>query len=346
MVRPRWSGLNFDLKNINWLALVRGISITPKTGLWGLNLALVSLVGYSMGSITAEGIQSSLSGRTPAVQVRATSTLRQKPRPVRDLTSFESILQANIFHARRTTLSTGGSGEVAVAAGDAPLPLNLTLTGVLMAGPIRFAMVVGPDGHKELVYQEGDCIPGGSNHPSDACSSAQGQVNAVTRSELKVAYQGKLYTYEITARTGNGTSAKPAPKTASNGRPTPAPAAPNTPQGQPFPSTRNGNNIEMRVPGADVSKAFENFAEVLKQARVVPFTSGDLNGFQIRDIVPGSVFHQIGLQNMDVIRSLNGEAITTADQALRLMTAFRNERNIRLEVRRGAEDLALNYNIE
>ena len=40
------------------------------------------------------------------------------------------------------------------------------------------------------------------------------------------------------------------------------------------------------------------------------------------------------------------EPIASADQALRLMTAFRNERNIQLEIRRGNEDLNLNYTID
>jgi general secretion pathway protein C len=104
--------------------------------------------------------------------------------------------------------------------------------------------------------------------------------------------------------------------------------------------------MEVRVPNGEVEKAFENFSDVLKQARVVPFSTDSGSGFQIRNIRPGSIFQRIGLNNFDVIRAVNGDPITTADQALRLLTMFRNEKEITLDLQRRNEDIQLNYIIE
>ncbi len=102
----------------------------------------------------------------------------------------------------------------------------------------------------------------------------------------------------------------------------------------------------MDVPSQEVAKAFENFSEVLKQARVVPYSGEAGQGFQIRSIRPGSIFQRIGLNNFDVIQSVNGQPITTADQAVGLLTMFRNEKEISLEILRRNQPLTLNYSIE
>jgi general secretion pathway protein C len=103
----------------------------------------------------------------------------------------------------------------------------------------------------------------------------------------------------------------------------------------------------MRVPSAEVGKAFENFAEITKQARVVPYTvNGATTGFQIQRIAPGSVFQRIGLQDNDIIKGVNGASVTTADQALRLFTLFRNEREVVLDIQRGPDTLKYSYTIE
>ncbi|MCZ6532450.1 MAG: hypothetical protein O7A08_05765, partial [SAR324 cluster bacterium] len=63
-------------------------------------------------------------------------------------------------------------------------------------------------------------------------------------------------------------------------------------------------------------------------------------------IVPGSIFARLGLRNSDVIKSVNGDSLTTADQALRMFTLFRNESEIALEIERGKKPLRLTYIIE
>jgi general secretion pathway protein C len=78
----------------------------------------------------------------------------------------------------------------------------------------------------------------------------------------------------------------------------------------------------------------------------VPYADDSGSGFMIRNIRPGSIFERIGLNNFDKIRAVNGEPITTADQALRLLTMFRNEREISLDLERKNQEVQLNYVIE
>jgi type II secretory pathway component PulC len=120
------------------------------------------------------------------------------------------------------------------------------------------------------------------------------------------------------------------------------PAAGNT-----FPSQHDGNTYRFTVPNSEVEKAFENFSEVAGQAAAVPIIeNGQPKGFQLRKIHPGSIYQRLGLKDNDLVLSVNGESLTTADQALRLFTVFRNEREITLDIRRGKQDLHMNYSVE
>jgi type II secretory pathway component PulC len=265
------------------------------------------------------------------------------------------VLDANIFGARRSEVKPAAAGGVGGANGmrgtasaaSAPPRLELLLTGTAIMGERAFAMVADASGRNEQVYRLWDCLPAGSNHPSRTCEAAQGKLMAVRAKGIVVEYRGERITFDLAtdrARPASAAAARPAARTpaeAGGGL-----AAATDGSNAPFPITKEGNALEVRVPGAEVNKAFENFADVLKQARVVPYTDETGQGFQIRNIRPGSIFERIGLSNFDKIKAVNGEPITTADQAVRLLTMFRNEKQISLDLQRGEQDVQLNYVIE
>jgi len=55
-----------------------------------------------------------------------------------------------------------------------------------------------------------------------------------------------------------------------------------------------------------VAATTENMSQILTQARALPFMEqGKTVGFRISEIVPGSIYERIGLQNGDVIQRIN-----------------------------------------
>ncbi|OIO67869.1 MAG: hypothetical protein AUJ56_09555 [Zetaproteobacteria bacterium CG1_02_49_23] len=90
-----------------------------------------------------------------------------------------------------------------------------------------------------------------------------------------------------------------------------------------------------------------NFSSLLSQARVIPnFSNGKANGFIITDIVPASLYEQIGLQNGDVIKKVNGEEIVSAQQAMQMYQALQNATSISLELERAGQVREINYDIQ
>jgi len=323
------------------LARFSGTSLTsPATirmGLWGLVFALIAALGYTGGSIASLvlGARIESIAAKPAPPPADTAPARQR----KPATAFDPILEANIFRARRSPPGSGGGGV------SAPVSIKLTLTGTFILGKVAFAFIIGPDGRTEQVYQLGDCVPRTTEEPTQTCGAGQGKLSRVEADRIFVGLGGQsaIYLLEQVSDEDAGTPV-PHGSGAPTGPPRPVVAGPAL---APLPSTRSGNTIDMRVPSAEVGKAFENFAEITKQARVVPYTvNGATTGFQIQRIAPGSVFQRIGLQDNDIIKGVNGASVTTADQALRLFTLFRNEREVVLDIQRGPDTLKYSYTIE
>jgi type II secretion system protein C len=326
-----------------WLARLRrqlpvwpGASASPvqriRVALAAGNVLAAGLLGWALAAAVGVALEMTVASLPlpPAAPARAADFAARRIQPV---TAFDAIYTTNVFHARRST-----AGTSAAAAG----PVRLTLTGTFHIGTTAFALVVGPDGRTEGVYKIGQCLPSPDPEQAPSCPAGQGRLERVDHDRITVNFGGQrtVITMESeAAATAPPPNAAFAPKAPGQ---EPAPGS-NAPFGQ----TRTGNTIEVHVPSTEVEKSFENFADIVRQALVVPFMKdGATSGFQIQRIQPGSVFQRIGLQNQDVIRGVNGQPITTADQALRLFSLFRNERHVTLDIDRGSESLTMSYMIE
>jgi general secretion pathway protein C len=193
----------------------------------------------------------------------------------------------------------------------------------------------------------GDCLPADKQPNPPPCQSGQGTLTAVQQTRISVLYQGQNLAFDLKKRTASGSTGAATPSVDVR-RPVQVEESSTAQTGAgAFPAVRNGSNIEIRVPGPEVEKAFENFADVIKQARVIPHSvNGAPAGFRILRIQNQSIFQRLGLANNDIIQRVNGESLASADQALRLFTLFQNEREIVLDIQRSNEDLTLSYIIE
>jgi len=109
--------------------------------------------------------------------------------------------------------------------------------------------------------------------------------------------------------------------------------------GAPF--ARPGN---MAVPRNTVASETADMGKLLSQARVLPhFDAGKPDGFMIGEIVPASIYERIGLRNGDVIRKVNGQPVTTPQQAAAMYQALKSAPTISLELVRGGQVQQLNY---
>jgi general secretion pathway protein C len=95
-----------------------------------------------------------------------------------------------------------------------------------------------------------------------------------------------------------------------------------------------------------VEKALANTAALTSMARLVPsMRDGKPNGFKMYAIRPNSLFARLGMQNSDTLRQVNGNEMSTPDQALQLLTKLRTASHLSLQLERRGETVTMDYTI-
>jgi general secretion pathway protein C len=109
-----------------------------------------------------------------------------------------------------------------------------------------------------------------------------------------------------------------------------------------------GNN-EFTISRANLLKYTNDLSSVLMQARAVPNrdpNTGEINGFRILDMQPGSIYEQLGLQRMDVIKGVNGEPLDSIQKAMEMYNTLKNGSQVKLQIERGGKTNDFTYNVK
>jgi len=82
----------------------------------------------------------------------------------------------------------------------------------------------------------------------------------------------------------------------------------------------------------------------MSQAVVRPYVAdGAQQGFIISNIVPGSLYERMGLQNGDIVTSVNGRELTGVDDVMQLVNTMQSGGNISVSLVRNGTNETLNY---
>ncbi len=99
-----------------------------------------------------------------------------------------------------------------------------------------------------------------------------------------------------------------------------------------------------RVSRDDLNRATASLNSLASEARIVP--DKQENGFKIFSIRPGSIWQKIGVQNGDVIKSINGIELSSPDKALEAYGRLRNANKISLDIVRRGKRETMEYTID
>ena len=89
-----------------------------------------------------------------------------------------------------------------------------------------------------------------------------------------------------------------------------------------------------------------NLDTLARQARVIPhYKDGVIRGLKLVGVRPGSPYRAIGIRSGDVIMTVNGDEISSADRALDLYKALADVQTVVVGVLRRGKELAFTYHI-
>lgn len=96
-----------------------------------------------------------------------------------------------------------------------------------------------------------------------------------------------------------------------------------------------------------VDKIIENQAELMKTARIVPEqANGKTVGIRLLNIRPDTLLGKLGLQNGDVLKTINGFDMTSPEKALEAYAKLRTSPEITIGINRGDKPLNIVFNIK
>ena len=99
-----------------------------------------------------------------------------------------------------------------------------------------------------------------------------------------------------------------------------------------------------RLNRKELDKDFPDYLSFIKTTRIkTDFQAGIPVGILIDNIDPDSLFSKIGLQEGDVIKAVNGEALAEPLDAVKIYDRLKHGGRINLSVQRGKEDVRLRF---
>lgn len=96
----------------------------------------------------------------------------------------------------------------------------------------------------------------------------------------------------------------------------------------------------------EVMEAVSDPTKLMMQAHAVPYiTNGTLNGFRLDFVAPASFFEKAGFQYGDVIQRINGVEIRDPGRLLSSFQQVVNERSVKVDLVRAAQNTTLTYEL-
>jgi type II secretion system protein C len=83
---------------------------------------------------------------------------------------------------------------------------------------------------------------------------------------------------------------------------------------------------------------------VLTAARLTPVVRGGaVEGFLVTEVKPRGIMDAIGLKNEDILKRVNGYAITSPERAVQVLTALKGQTSFELDIVRRGQNMSFHY---
>ncbi|MBW2379554.1 MAG: hypothetical protein JRG70_08385 [Deltaproteobacteria bacterium] len=107
------------------------------------------------------------------------------------------------------------------------------------------------------------------------------------------------------------------------------------------------NDTNYNLSRSMLTKVLDNAGKIIGIAAVAPKMEGGKSiGMEIRGIRPDTLLTKLGIQNGDLLESINGQSLSNPDAALGAYTTLRTADKFNLTIRRGGESMTINYNLQ
>jgi general secretion pathway protein C len=286
-----------------------------------VNLLLVTLLIYFGVSLFYAVLSSGWQGAPPAVPSGRPETAAGE-HAVSRLADYQVIVERNLFNSGRQALA--GAQKTSAPELDVDklkrTSLNLSLdatSGLLDIYP--YAYITDQKTRETRIYRLGDTVQGAT-------------IKKIIDEKVVLNFNGRD---EVLVQEPLGFAKTSAPGGArADAGAAPRPAAPEPIQ-------------QVTVKEEQIEKAMESLSDLMSQATFRPhLEDGQPAGISITGIKPNAVFRKLRLRNGDVITGVNGQAIASVDDAMKVFGTLSTDAPIQVKIKRRGQEETLEYKIE
>jgi general secretion pathway protein C len=121
--------------------------------------------------------------------------------------------------------------------------------------------------------------------------------------------------------------------------------SPSSTSAQRLPVSSAPRKIKLR--GSQIEQAMGNLGDLMQQATLRPhIEDGQSAGISITGIKPNAIFRKMRLRNGDIITGVNGNAISSVEDAVKVVEQLSSGSDIQLQIKRRGREQSLDYSIE
>lgn len=228
------------------------------------------------------------------------------PPPTNNTFSVQPLLSAHLFGQVSQELNSRRLDNLPISS------LNLVLNGVIASGAGGYALI-SVNGQSQEPFAVGQDITGGA------------VLQAVYSDRVVIGRNGALESLLLEGLDKSAMTQDPVPAQSPAAAPSDLVQQTGTNR---YTVERDRLANQMRTP------------DFLKQATMAPASGG---GFLVRQIQPGSLYEKLGMRPGDVIKSVNGQPINTAEDAIKLYQQLANLSSVQMDIQRGGKNESLYY---
>lgn len=280
-----------------------------------IDLMLITLAVY----LGVKGIYGVITFRLdtvpPAPAVRSTTTsIQQTDLP--PFSDYQVIVQRNLFQTNTGAAAKAGTNLLLDNLEETKVELKLWGTVAADNPEKSYAIIEDEKKREQHVYKVNDTVQNAT-------------VKMILADKVVLSVAGRDEVLQLQKRTGSSSTTTRS-TTASLRTATTSSATQTT---------------RISLNRSQVNSAMENLSELMTQVTIDYYNEDGLEGLKLSNIKPNSIFRRMGLRNGDVLVAVEGQPLTSADQALQLYENLKSSDSASVEINRRGRSRVIQYRI-
>ena len=96
-----------------------------------------------------------------------------------------------------------------------------------------------------------------------------------------------------------------------------------------------------------INDSLKNINQLMSQVKVRPhFKDGKPDGLLLSHVQQNSIFNEMGLQNGDIVKGVNGKEIQSVDDALKFYDSLKSSTSVEIQIERQNDMMTIGYQIK